>query len=95
MDVTFPLKTPLKIESSAAAPRERPQVYKLLVAGDFKADLEKPEGERREEEIAANLVAAVLEDMYVHFLPRRRPWCWDRRAWSIVRLGSELRSQKY
>ena len=69
---------------------ELPKGYKLAVKGDFNADLAQPEGARTEEEIAATLAAAGLNYMPVHFLSQRRPWCWDGRTWSMVRLGREL-----
>ena len=65
----------LTIESVVAALIEHPQGSELLVAGYFNADFAQPEGAIREEEIAAALMTAVLEDMLAHFLPRRRPWC--------------------
>ena len=34
-----------------------------------------------------------LEDMLDHFLPLRRSWCHDRRMWSMVRAGREVRSR--
>ena len=48
------------IESVIAALRECPQGSNLLVAGDLNTNREAPEGDRREEEIAANLTAAGL-----------------------------------
>ena len=58
-------------------------------------DLAKPEGSRREEDIAAALAVAVLEDILAHFLPRRFHWCWYGSMWIMVRLGRELRSRTY
>ena len=49
--------------------------------------LSDPEGDRRGEEIVAALTTEGLEDMSAHFLPRRHSWCWDGRAWSMVREG--------
>ena len=56
-------------------------------------ELAEPEGDRREEDIAATLATEGLEDMAEHFLPRRRRWCRDRRTWSMLRQGRELRSR--
>ena len=50
----------LMIESIVAALREHPQVSGLLVAVYFKVDLSQTEGARREEDIAAFLMTAVL-----------------------------------
>ena len=72
---------------------ERPKGAKLLVAGDLNANLADPEGDRRGEHIAAALATEGLDDMLAHFLPRRRPWCWDRRTWSMIREGREVRSR--
>ena len=33
--------------------------------------------------------------MSAHFLPRRHPWFRDRRTWSMVRAGREMRPQTY
>ena len=54
--------------------------------------LAEPEGDRRGEDIAAALATEGLEYMLAHFLPRRRPWCWAGRTWSILREGREVRS---
>ena len=62
----------LTIESVVAALKERPMGAKLLVAGDFIANLVDPEGDRRGEDIAAFMSTEVLEDMSAHFLPLRR-----------------------
>ena len=50
-------------------------------------NLAEPEGDWREEDIAATLAAEVLEDIAAHFLPRRRRWFRDRRMWSMLRKG--------
>ena len=54
----------LTIDCVFAALKERPQGSELLVAGDFNTNLDQPEGDRREKEIAA----AWLEDMSAQFL---------------------------
>ena len=41
----------------------------------------------------ADLTAAGLEEIFPHFLPQRFPWCQDRRTWSMVQLGMEVRSR--
>ena len=61
----------LTIESVVAALKERPKGTKLLVVGDFNANLAEPGGDRREEDIAAALAMEGLEDMSDHFLPQR------------------------
>ena len=65
----------------------------LLVAEEFNADLAQPEGERREEDITADLTEEILEDMLAHFLPQWRSWYHDGRTCRMVRLGRELRSR--
>ena len=83
----------LTIERVVEALNERPKGARLLVAGDFNANLEEPEGYRRGEDIASELETEGLEDMLVHFLPRRRPWCRDRRPWSMIQEGREVQSR--
>ena len=57
---------------------------KLLVVGNFNADLANTEEADQDKEIAAYLVEARLEYILVHFLPRQRPWCQYGREWSMV-----------
>ena len=57
------------IERAVKALRERPKGAELLVVGDLNINFAEPEGDRREEDIAAILAAGVLEDMAAHFLP--------------------------
>ena len=82
----------LTTESVVAALKKRLRGAKLLVTGDFNANLVEPEGDRRGEDIAEALATEGLEDMSAHFLPRRRPWCRDRRTWSMIREEREVRS---
>ena len=81
------------IERVVEALKECPKGSELLVAGDMNINLAEPEGDWREEDIASTLATEVLEDMAAHFLPRRRPWCRDRRTWSMLRKGREMRSR--
>ena len=75
----------MTIERVIADVRERPHGSKLLVTGDFRADLSNPEGSELDKDVAAALAAltavaaAVLEDVLVQFLPRQIPWVSDRR----------------
>ena len=57
------------------------------MAGDLNVKLLEPEGDRRGEEITADLTMEILEDILVHFLPLQCPWFQDRRTWSMVWLG--------
>ena len=66
---------------------------KLMVAGDFNANLAELEGDWRGEGIAAAMSTEGLEDMSVHFLPRRCSWCRDGRAWRMIREGREVWSR--
>ena len=68
------------IESVIAALKERPRGLGLVVTGDFNANLENPEGDQSEDEIAVALTMVGLEDIPAHLLPRRRPWCQDGRT---------------
>ena len=45
-----------------------PPGLELMLAGDFNSNLDQPEGDYREEEIAVALTAVGLEDMLYHFL---------------------------
>ena len=65
----------------------------MLLAGDMNTNLADPEGDWREEDIAATMATNGLEDMSAHFLPRRRPWCRDGRTWSMQQKGREVRSR--
>ena len=64
----------LTIESVVTALKERPHIEKLLVAGDFNANMSETKGERRGKDIAAALAPEGLEDMLAHFLPLRSSW---------------------
>ena len=74
----------LTIERVVEALRERPKVAELLVAEDLNINFTAPEGDRRDEDIAATFATEGLEDMAPHFIPRQRRWCWDRRTWGIL-----------
>ena len=80
------------IERVVEALRERPKGAEMLVAGDMNINLEEPEGNRREEDIAATLATEGMEDMAAQFLLRRRHWCRDGRAWSMLQKGREVGS---
>ena len=83
----------LTIERFVKALRERPKGAELLVAGDLNINLAAPEGYQREEDIATTIATEGLEDMALHFLPRQRRWCRDRRTWGMLQKGREVRSQ--
>ena len=53
----------MTIYSFIAALKERPRGSELLVAGDLNVNLDQLEGYLREEDIAAALTEAVLEDI--------------------------------
>ena len=72
------------IERAVEALKEHPKGAELLVAGDMNKNLAEPEGDWREEDIAAKMATKGLEDMSAHFLPRRRPWCRYGRTWSML-----------
>ena len=81
------------MERVVEALQSRPGGAELLVAGEFNANLSKPEGDRREEDIATTLAIERLEDMAKHFLPLESRWCRDRRTWGMLRKGREVRSR--
>ena len=64
-----------------------------MVVGNFNTNLESPEGQSREEEIAVAMATARLKDMSMHFLPRRKPWSKDSRTWGMLRGGQKVRSR--
>ena len=39
------------------------------------------------------VVTSGLEDMMMHFLPRRKAWAWDGRTRCMLRKGREERSR--
>ena len=53
----------MRIESVITALKEIPWGSVLMVAGDLNENLEQHEGDQRDEEIAAMLPVAVLEEM--------------------------------
>ena len=65
----------------------------MLAAGDMNTHLVEPEGDQREEDMAATMTMEGLEDMLGQFLLQRRPWCWDGRTWSMLQKGREVRSR--
>ena len=69
-----------------------PPGLELMLAGDFNSNLNHPEGDYREEEIAVALTAVGLEDMLYHFLLKWRPWCQFGRTQGMVQLGRGARS---
>ena len=62
------------------------------MASNFNANLAAPEGQVRDEEIAASMFMSGIEDMSGHFLPRRKPWLRNGRTWIMLRGGQEVRS---
>ena len=60
------------IESVVAAIKECLRGAELLLAGGFNFNLAEPEGDRRGDDIVADMVTEVLEDMSEHFLSRQR-----------------------
>ena len=65
----------------------------MLVEGDFNVSLLVLKGDQRGEDIAADMLTEVLEDMSAHFLPRCHSWCRYRKKWSMFREGREVRSR--
>ena len=72
---------------------ERLRGAELLVTRDFNTKVSEPERDQRGGVIEATLATEGLEDILVHFLPRRRSWFWDRRMWSMIWAGKEVRSR--
>ena len=59
----------LTIEDVIAAIIQRPRRGALLVVGDLNTNLTAPEGRARDEEIAAAMATAGIEDINGHFPP--------------------------
>ena len=78
------------MERFVEALRERPEGAELMVAGDMNINLAEPEGNQREEYIAATLATEGMKDMVAHFLPRRHRWCQDGRMCSMLRKRREV-----
>ena len=81
------------MERVVEALRSRPRGAEMMVAGDLNANLAKPEGYRRAEDIVATIATEGLEDTTKHFLPQESRWCRDRRTWGMLRTGREVRSR--
>ena len=62
------------IERVVKALKDKLQGSALVVAGDLNTYLGEVDGDRRGTEISAALMAAGLEDMATHFMPRQRRW---------------------
>ena len=60
------------IEDIVASISRRPQGAALLEVSDFNTNLAAPEGQERNEGIAAALAEEGLEDMSGHFIPRHK-----------------------
>ena len=69
MDCYFSPNDTSTIERVVEALREHPKGAELLVAGDLNINFAAPEGDRREEDIAATFATEGLEDMAPYFLP--------------------------
>ena len=65
------------------------------MAGDLNANLADPGGTPRGEAITDKRAAAGIEDMGLHFLPRRKPWLKDMCTCRMRRDGQEVRSRRY
>ena len=65
----------------------------MFVDGDFNADLDTTKGNSRDEDIAADLVAAGLKDMLVNFLLCHNSGSRYGRMWSMAWPGKEVRYQ--
>ena len=71
----------------------RPRGAELLVTRYFNTELESPDRNESDEEIAAEMVTDGLEDMTEHLLPPKLPWKWNGRACSMLYCGQEARSR--
>ena len=72
------------IEDVIAAICRRHQGAEMLVVSNFNKDLDELKGSVRAEEIAADLVAAVLVYMGSHIILRRNPWSIDGLTCIII-----------
>ena len=71
---------------------QRPQEVSLVVVRDLNANILEPEGNRRDEAIAAALSDAGLDKVLGHLLLCSAPWTWDGRTWSMPTQVSVVRS---
>ena len=83
-----------KIERVVTALGDRPRGTALIVAGDLNTDLGDTENDSRGLKITAAMMETGVEDMRVHFLPRKRKWGRERRTWSMVRKGPEREGKR-
>ena len=54
-------------------------------------NMEEPKGDRKKEDIAAELMMTGIEDILSQFSLQWRPWFRDGRKWGMVRAGREVR----
>ena len=54
-----------------------------------------PDGQERDETIAAKMAMEGLEDMAAYLITRHQHCTRDGRMWSMLHCDQELRSQKY
>ena len=65
----------------------------MIVTGDLNVYLERTEKWVQDEEIAAVISTAELEDLAGHFLLRPQILCKDWRMWAMARERRVVRSQ--
>ena len=83
------------IRDVEAAMAERPRGTEFIVTGDFNVEFKKTGGRGRDEDIAAAVATAGLEDLEGNLLLQRRAWCKNWRKWDVVRQGRVVRSWTY
>ena len=66
---------------------------KLLVSYNLDTNANCPKGDDQDEDGIADILAAVLKDMQVHFLPlHTKTWVRYGQKWSMIRLVHEVQS---
>ena len=77
----------MKIWDVEETMNEQPKGADLIVKGDLNVDLERTDGQGQHEDIVVVVATAGLEDLLVHFLPRRRSWRKYQSPWEMVYQG--------
>ena len=85
----------MTIDCILVAVAKRPRWSKLLVTGNFNADITGPEGSDQDEEIAAGISAAGLEDILEDFCTCLCTWNQDKGMCSMFGMMREVRSCTY
>ena len=72
---------------------ECPHGYKLMVKGNFNANLAGPEVSNWDKEITAAVATSGLENLVGNLFPQQREWCRIQRMWASMSQGRVVRTK--